>query len=138
MDGSHRQLVTRSFCGVILLLVVLLVIKRPAQQSEEYYQKALIITAALFILSPTQFPWYALWFLPFLAVRPSWPLLLYTVLLPLYYLRFYFDLIGHVGLFDYGVVWFQHVPVWILLIVKWRRDRKPVGTIPTTLEQAGK
>ena len=123
MDGSHQQLATRCLCGVILLLAVFLVIRHRADKEEEYYHKALIITAALFILSPTQFPWYSLWFLPLLAISPSWPLLLYTALLPLYYLRFYFDLIGHVGLFDYGVVWFQHVPVWIWLFVNWRRAR---------------
>ena len=43
--------------------------------------RATWIVAALFLLSPTQFPWYYLWLLPLLALRPIWPLLLYTALL---------------------------------------------------------
>lgn len=77
---------------------------------------AMSIVAAAFLLSPTQFPWYYLWFLPLLALAPRFSLLLLTALLPLYYLRFYFDLKGMVEWFDYGIVWVEFLPVWALLI----------------------
>ncbi|MFO0187418.1 MAG: hypothetical protein ACK55J_12410, partial [Alphaproteobacteria bacterium] len=51
---------------------------------------ALVIAAATFYLSPAQFPWYAVWFLPFAAVLGCRALLLPAVLLPLYYLFFGF------------------------------------------------
>jgi hypothetical protein len=37
--------------------------------------------------------------------------LFYTVLLPIYYLRYYFEMLGRVEWFDNGVVWLEHLPV---------------------------
>lgn len=51
-------------------------------------QLIFVMTLALFFLSPAGFPWYAIWFLPFLAFLPSYGVALLTVTLPLYYLRF--------------------------------------------------
>jgi hypothetical protein len=42
-----------------------------------------------------------------------------TVLLPLYYLRFYLDFRDSAPLFDYGVVWLEYLPVWLLLVREW-------------------
>lgn len=39
------------------------------------------MVVALFVLSPTQFPWNYLWLLPSLALNPNAPLVLYTALL---------------------------------------------------------
>lgn len=44
---------------------------------------ALLVSAVAFYLSPAQFPWYMLWFLPFAAALARGPLLLPAVLLPL-------------------------------------------------------
>jgi len=41
--------------------------------------------AAVLLLSANCFPWYLSWMLPFLAVQPVRPLLLWTVLAPLAY-----------------------------------------------------
>jgi len=86
-------------------------------------RRSLLITAALFLLSPTQFPWYYLWLLPFLAIQPRGSLLLLTALLPLYYLRFYFKAVGDVGTFDNGIVWLEYAPVWLLLAREWYMGR---------------
>ncbi|MBI2422143.1 MAG: DUF2029 domain-containing protein [Candidatus Hydrogenedentes bacterium] len=83
----------------------------------------LIITATLFLVSPTQFPWYFSWMLPFLVFVPSPGLLLLTATLPLYYLRFYLDARDHVALFHHGVVWIEFVPVWLVLAWAWWRAR---------------
>lgn len=91
------------------------------------------IVAVLFLVSPTQFPWYFVWMLPFLALVPRTSLLLLTVLLPLYYLKFYFDARGQVDFFHYRVVWLEYAPVWALLLWEWRRHRRttaPPGNIP--------
>ena len=69
----------------------------------------------VFLLSPAQFPWYYTWLVPFLVVVPSPALLLLTALLPLYYLRFYLDIRDQSRLFDYGIVWVEFLPVWLLL-----------------------
>ena len=86
-------------------------------------ERSLLIIAALFLLSPTQFPWYYLWFLPFLTIHPRTSLLLLTALLPLYYLRFHFKAINSVEAFDLGIVWIEYVPVWLLLIWEWYESR---------------
>lgn len=82
------------------------------------------VIAALFLLSPTQYPWYFLWMLPFLTVRPRRSLLLLTALLPLYYLRFYFDARHQPNIFDFGIVWLEFLPVWFLLIHEVLSERK--------------
>ncbi|TVS03324.1 MAG: DUF2029 domain-containing protein [Phycisphaerales bacterium] len=88
--------------------------------ARETARSCLIVVAAVFLLSPTQFPWYWLWLLPLLTLTPFIPLLLYTALLPLYYAQ---DQIPFVH-------WIQHAPVWALLAIAWLR-RRPGGPRPT-------
>jgi hypothetical protein len=83
----------------------------------------LMAVTLLFILSPTQFPWYYLWLLPFLTLHPHPALILYTALLPLYYLRPLMAAHGHKALFDHGVVWVQHGPVIVWLLLDWMVSR---------------
>jgi hypothetical protein len=91
----------------------------------DFCRRCLMAIAALFLLSPTQFPWYYTWMLPLLAVSPRLSLLLLTFLLPLYYLRFYFVSLDNVGLFDNWLVWIEYVPVWILLVGESLRRSSP-------------
>ena len=49
-------------------------------------------------------------------------LLLLTALLPLYYLRFYFDARDLVHIHDYGIVRLEFAPVWLLLLWEWLRS----------------
>ena len=60
-----------------------------------------------------------MWLLPLLAFEPRPSLLLLTVLLPIYYLRFHMVALHMKGLFDNGVVWIEHVPVWGMLAREW-------------------
>jgi len=63
--------------------------------------------AGLFLLIPTQFPWYFVWCLPMLAVAPSPAILLYVALLPLYHLQYEYP----------WLLWVEHAPVWLMLLV---------------------
>ena len=78
----------------------------------------LMASTCLFLLSPTQFPWYYLWLMPFLALHPHPALVLYAALLPLYYLRPLFEHNGLAGWFDRGVVWIEHGPVILWLAME--------------------
>ena len=78
----------------------------PAEPAE-FWERSLLIAAALVLLSPTQFPWYYLWVLPLLVIKPRFSLLLLGALLPLYYLRFYYAARDNVGVFDYYIVWLE-------------------------------
>ncbi len=91
-------------------------LRRRIRRPEDIISLFLHLTAGLFLLSPAQFPWYFLWMLPFLSLTPRGSLLLFTVLLPFYYLRFYLEAREVAEFFDYYLVWLQFVPVWVLLI----------------------
>ena len=65
-----------------------------------------------------------MWLLPLLALTPRLSLLSLTALLPLYYLRFYFEARGEPGRFDHGVVWIEHLPVLALLVWEWLRPKR--------------
>jgi hypothetical protein len=78
--------------------------------------------SAFFLLSPTQFPWYYLWLVPFLALSPRASMLSLTATLPLYYLRFHFEYRGNVAPFDNGIVWLEFAPAFILLLWEGRRS----------------
>ena len=83
---------------------------------------ALAVAAAVFYLSPAQFPWYAIWFMPFAALLCFRPLLLPAALLPLYWLWFPLAAAGQGALFQYGVAVLHALPVALALAWwRWRR-----------------
>ena len=109
--------------GLLIIWLVVLT-RRPIADDEDFVRRCLLAVGGLFLLSPTQFPWYYTWLLPFLAVTPSLPLLLYTALLPLYHLHY-----------DHKwVLWIEHLPVWLLIIGSVLRRRSlPAAQRPSTV-----
>ena len=103
----------------VLLIAYVLHMARISGKDESLVPAALLlITAALFFLSPTQFPWYGLWILPFLTLSPRKPLLLLTPLLSLFYLRPVLQDLDLAYFHDFGVVWVQFLPVLVLLLLE--------------------
>lgn len=73
------------------------------------------VGAVTFYLSPANYPWYALWFLPFAALTAFRPLLLAAVALPIYWLWFPMDRAGMSGLFTSTLAALHVLPVaWAL------------------------
>ncbi len=124
VDSGPEQLLARVAVALILFALVGALARGEIKDGRDLCGKCLFVVAAIFLLSPTQYPWYFIWMLPFLAIRPRPSLLLLTVLLPLYYLRFHFAARDNVGVFDYGIVWLEFAPVWLLLIWEWGRERR--------------
>jgi len=118
------QIGARLIAAVILAASVAWLARKPVAGLDDLSERCLLTIAAVFLLSPTQFPWYYVWMIPLLAARPRLSLLLLTVTLPLYYLRFYFVARGSVSIFDYGIVWVEYVPIWCLLIREWYVSRR--------------
>ena len=116
--------IARWFVAVSLLAWAFWSARREAKEIEGICAAWIGIIAAAFFLSPTQFPWYYLWMVPLLAIRPVRSLLLLSALMPLYYLRFYFNIRHQVGIFDHGIVWLEYIPVWALLIRDWLVSRR--------------
>ncbi len=124
LGAAHARFAARVFVSLILIVWIAWLIRRESSDPADFCERCLLIVAAVFLFSPAQFPHYYIWIVPFLAIRPRASLLLLTVLLPLYYLRFYLYAHDKVNIFDYGVVWLEYVPVWCLLIREWRLDRR--------------
>ena len=126
-DPTVAGALPRVLFAVVMLCLALWVAgntRSPADAGRDY----LTVVAALFVLSPTQFPWYYLWLLPFLTLNSNTPLILYTALLSVYYLRPYFTSRSMTSLFDHGIVWLEHGPVLVLLIRQWWMSRKEKAT----------
>jgi hypothetical protein len=123
-DLTNPRALTRILVAILLSAWVLWLVRVKEKDPSEMFRRSLLVVAALFLLSPTQFPWYYLWMLPLLAVTPRFSLLILTALLPLYYLRFYFNARDMVFVHDVGIVWVEFVPIWILLLWEYYNGRK--------------
>jgi hypothetical protein len=108
-----------------LILWIAYVIRRPIKKSHDVFERSLLVVAATFVLSPTQFPWYYVWLAPFLAVRFRLSLALFTILLPLYYVRYYLGAHAQVDIFNRLIVFVEHLPVWLLLAWEWAKNKSP-------------
>lgn len=127
--GYHGNSLARALIGTLLIVLSFWVNRKHPADGTELCRRALVVVAVLFLILPAQFPWYYVWLVPFLAIFPRYSLLLLTALLPLYYLRYHLDARGQVEWFDYGIVWMEYVPVWLLLLYEWRagRARRPAA-----------
>jgi len=123
-DPGSSALLARLGAFGLLAAWTLWILRRPVADGADLCQRVLLVVAALFLLSPTQFPWYYVWFAALLAVRPHWSFLLLTALLPLYYLRFRLVAQDNAAAFDKGIVWIEFAPVWAVLLWEWRRSRR--------------
>ena len=111
-------LLTRCSTAGLLGVWLLILLRRPLPDASAVVRICVLSVAAMFLLSPTQFPWYYAWLLPFLAIGPSRALLAYTALLPLYNLQY-----------DYPwVLWVEHLPVWLLIGWSIWPRQSPTGT----------
>ncbi len=124
---GHGQFISRVAVACLIVLLVLYFSKNKTKNNLDYFKTSLVIISLTFFLSPAQFPWYYLWILPFLTIVPYKPLLLLSVLMSLYYLRYYFEPRGHYEFYYRYIVWLEYLPVigWILydLVKKRYMDR---------------
>ncbi len=122
-DPGPAQFVSRLLVGAALVIWIARLSGRPAMEPSEVWNRCLLIVSAVFLLSPTQFPWYYVWVVPFVAISPRFSLTLLGVLLPIYYVRFHFEAQGRQWVFDNWIVWIEYVPVWSILLWEWRSHR---------------
>lgn len=129
MGGDHlhwAQPITRGIVAVVLLAWTVWLARKPVMDDRDVPWRCFPAIAALFLLSPTQFPWYYVWLVPFLSISPRVSLLSYSFLLPLYYVHHQHP----------GIVWLEHGVVGLLLaremaagLIAQRRVR-PVEFLP--------
>ena len=120
-ETFHKYTVARFIVIALIAIWILYVAFGKAFRNADLFSKSLYIIAFAFLVSPTQFPWYYTWLIPLLAIKPRFSLLLLTALLPLYYLRYYFEPRGQLEIFTNIIIWIEFVPVWLFLIWEWRK-----------------
>ncbi len=118
-------LAARTTLAIGLAAFAALTCRKPIRSANDLMGRASLVVGALVLVAPAQFPWYAIWFAPFLAFRPWAGFLVLTATMPLYYLFFYFAAHEHVDLFENVIVWIIWVPVWAALLFDVLRQKTP-------------
>ena len=119
-DGG-ANLTARAILAAIAGSVALAVAWRPITGFDDLAARALVIVAVLVVCSPAVYPWYTLWLLPLLVLRPEPGLLLLSATVPVYYSYFYFAARETTEIFHSYVMWLIWLPVFAL--VAWRMLR---------------
>jgi len=104
--GLQLNILPRIGITLVYLIILYFTLKREAKSQDQFLEKALLVVAFLYLISPTQFPWYYAWIVPLLVFRPKVSLLLYAALLPLYQLNY----------LSPALIYVQHFPVIALFI----------------------
>lgn len=107
-DISYRcyHCITRWVVALLFLALLIYFLKGKEIDNKAIITKYFYLVAVMYLISPTQFPWYYTWILPILAIKPRLSFVAYTILLPLYQLKYNYEFL----------VWIQHIPVIILFI----------------------
>lgn len=121
--GISGHSITRLFTIGIMVIWVGFLVRNGVSNEKDLWSYCLAVTGVLFMISPTQFPWYYTWVIPFLVVRPLISLLVLNALLHIYYLRPYFSATDRVWYFDNVVVWVEYIPVILILIWEFASGR---------------
>lgn len=112
----------RVLLAAALAAVILFSVWRPVRNIEDLIARASLIAGALVLLSPAQYPWYLLWYAPFLAFGPALAPRVAMVSVPLYYLSFHFAARDQAEVFTSVVVWMIWLPVWLALLWQLRHQ----------------
>jgi hypothetical protein len=104
--GLYINILPRIAITLVYLIILYFILKRETKSQDQFLEKALLVVAVLYLISPTQFPWYYAWMVPLLVLRPKVALLLYATLLPLYQLNY----------LSPALVFVQHLPVIALFV----------------------
>jgi len=99
--------------AIFFLFVVGYLSIKPSGDNKNFAKRLLIIVALLYLVSPTQFPWYYTWVLPLLVLNPRLSFILYAVFLPLYQLKYFW----------HYLIWIEHLPIVLLFIVELFKPR---------------
>ncbi len=128
--GAMIRIVLAVTAGAVTMWAVW----RPIANSSDMLARAAIITAALVLLSPSQFPWYAAWTLPLAVFRPFAGILLMTALMPVYYTGFYYSEREIYQVYRESIVFLIWLPVWGTFAYEVWRHRQGLPPLVGELE----
>jgi len=112
--GSIAPVAAR-LAGALLFGLCLVYYYGPGRRNMHHVDVLIMTLGAFLVLLPAPYPWYFLWLLPWLVLRPVTAWIALTATLPLYDLRFYFEPRDMTAWFDYAVVPIEFSPLALLL-----------------------
>jgi hypothetical protein len=124
-EGALRALVMLASMGASLAVALARPLGPDESRLDDLIGRAAILAATLFYLSPAQFPWYAVWFLPLAVATGGWVLTTATVGLPVYFLFFPLALAGLRDIHGYGLAVLHLAPLLATAILL--RRAAPTG-----------
>ena len=90
----------------------------------------MVVTLALFLLAPTGYPWYGIWFVIYLPFVPSYCAAFLLSSLALYYTRYAFWEADQYHIYSQIIIPLQFgPPIVLILIVLYKYFRKPARSI---------
>ena len=92
----------------VIYLAALFILNRRGATGSNAIRVCLFSVMFIFLLSPTEFAWYYTWLLPLLAVYPRISILIWSLTLGLYHAHYFYP----------WMIWVEHVPVWVMLIIE--------------------
>lgn len=107
----------RTFLTLILLMTIGLICLKRADDRETVLKRMFFIIVAIYLLSPSQTPWYFIWIAPFLCFFPVRGLMIAGVTIPLHYSYFYLAAHELEAVYQWGVVWIIWLPVWAICLL---------------------
>lgn len=113
--GQVSRLIVAGTMTTLLAFAAIWVSKR--RNVPDYFRACLFVTGALFFLAPTGNPWYFTWVFPFLYFAPLRSVVLFSGLVFLYYLDFYFSYQSTSHLFTW-VKWIEYGMFYSVLAVE--------------------
>lgn len=122
---------SRYVVGGLVLMWLGVLLRKPCTDVSDLFNRLVLLLGFFFMMSPTQFPWYFLWILPFLTLSPRPSLLLLSVMLPMYYLKFYYSAMHNVFFFHNRLVWVEYAPVLLYSAYEFYRYKLDPVTMDT-------
>ena len=114
-DSSHAAVIVKAVLATGLGALALALAAKEITTPADLMCRVSILIAALILVAPAQYPWYALWLAPLLVFWPSRALLLMMATLPVYYATFHFaarETLEMAGPWLAALVW---IPVYLAL-----------------------
>ena len=134
LSEDLAKLASRFTALLFFILISGIAIRRFGDKKDvlSFCRAALITTASLFFLAPAGNPWYFTWTFPFLVFWPTRSLIIFSGLVLLYYLDFYFMYQGQGHLFAW-VCLIEYGTFFAFLGYElWKNRRLPLLSRSTT------
>ena len=119
---------SRLLAAGCVLTIALMLSWRAAGSFDDLVRRALSAVLALIVFAPAVYPWYTLWLVPLVVLRPEPGLIAVTATIPLFYLYFHFAARESLDVFRNVIVWLIWLPPLAIAFLSARWPRLAAGS----------